>query len=56
MAKKCRDLSILGNNMKISEHIKEYTAGNRITFKNVASEIRELIVEIVRMNKDGAKE
>lgn len=55
--KKYRGLSMLVNNdMKISEYIKEYTAGNRITFKNVASEIRELIVEVVRMNKEGVKE
>jgi len=39
--------------MKIGGYVKEYTAGNRITLKNVASEIKELIVEVVKMNKEG---
>lgn len=42
--------------MKISQYIKEYTAGKPIKFNNVISEIKELIVEVVRMNKDEIKE
>ena len=52
-AKKRPGLNILRNNMKIGGYVKEYTAGNRITLKNVASEIKELIVEVVKMNKEG---
>jgi len=42
--------------MKISEYTKEYTAGKPITFRNMITEINELIAEITKMNRDGIKE
>lgn len=42
--------------MKMSQYVKEYTIGEPITFVNVCSEVRELIMEIVKMNKAGIKE
>lgn len=42
--------------MKISEYTKNYTDGRPVTLRNIFSEINELIVEFVRMNKDGIKE
>lgn len=45
-----------GQIMKISEYIKEYTAGNRITFRFVMLEVSELIVEMLRLDGEGIKE
>lgn len=42
--------------MKISQYIKEYTAGKPITLRNVFSEINELILEIIKIKKGGIKE
>lgn len=42
--------------MKISEYVKEYTSGKRVTFLEVISEKKELIIEIIKMNKDGIRE
>lgn len=42
--------------MKISEYTKEYTSGRPITFRDFSWEIKELIIEIVKLNKDGIKE
>ncbi|QQS38738.1 hypothetical protein IPM62_05125 [Candidatus Woesebacteria bacterium] len=42
--------------MKISNYIKNYTAGNRITVKHIIAEINEYLHEVVRFNKSGMKE
>ncbi len=42
--------------MKISEYIKEYTAGKPITLWNVFSEINEFLVAIVKVNNNEIKE
>ncbi len=42
--------------MKISEYIKDYTVGKPITLKNVISEIKEFLIEVVKMNGEGMKE
>lgn len=42
--------------MRISEYIKEHTAGKRITFRNVISEINEFLAEIIKLNKDATRE
>jgi len=42
--------------MKVSQYVKEYTNGKPIILRNVFSEIRELIAEIVKMSKEGIKE
>lgn len=39
--------------MKISEYIKEYTAGKSITFRDVIVEINEFLAEIVKMKWNG---
>lgn len=39
--------------MKIKEHIREYTAGNRIYFKHILWETGELLVELFKFNKSG---
>lgn len=42
--------------MKISEYIKEYTAGGPITLRNVLSEISEFLVELAKLNKNTIRE
>jgi len=42
--------------MKISEYVKEYTAGGPIVFLNVVSEVNELFLEFIEFRKDGIKE
>ena len=42
--------------MKISEYIKEYTSGERVTFMEVVHEKIELLEEIFKFNKKGIKE
>lgn len=42
--------------MRVKEYIKEYTAGNQITLRNVFSEINEFLAEVVKLNKKGIKE
>lgn len=43
--------------MKIAEYVKEYTNNDEpIILRNVFSEIKELIMEIIKFNKDGIKE
>lgn len=42
--------------MLISEYTKEYTAGKGIYFKDVWSEIKEFLVEILRLDTTGIKE
>jgi len=42
--------------MKISEYIKEYTSDGSIFFREVLWEVKELIIEILKLNKDGVKE
>lgn len=43
--------------MLIADYIKDYTSGERVTFKKeVMSEVQELLVEIVRFNRAGIAE
>ncbi|MFA6177628.1 MAG: hypothetical protein WC694_01905 [Candidatus Paceibacterota bacterium] len=42
--------------MKISEYVKEYSNGERITFRELLGEVRELVVEIIKLNKKGIQE
>lgn len=42
--------------MVIKEYVKEYTNGDRITFPDVFSEIKEFLAEVVRFNKAGVNE
>ena len=42
--------------MTIKEYIKDYTAGNRIVLTNVLSEVKELIIEVIKLNKAGIEE
>jgi hypothetical protein len=43
--------------MKISEYVRDYTDHARpITTRNIFSEIKELIEEVIKMNKDGIVE
>jgi len=42
--------------MKISQYIKEYTSGEKVTFRRIFSEINELFAEIISLNKEGMKE
>ena len=42
--------------MKIGEYVKEYTSGEEIKFKEVVSEIKELLAEISKFNREGMKE
>ena len=42
--------------MKIKEYVKEYTNGDRITFRDVFSEIKEFLAEVVRFNRAGINE
>ena len=42
--------------MKISQCVKEYTAGEPIKLGDVFSEINEFFVELAKFNKDGVKE
>jgi hypothetical protein len=43
--------------MLIADYIKAYTSGERVTFvKEVMSEVRELLVEIWRLNRSGIVE
>lgn len=37
--------------MKISQYVKEYTTGERVLFKDIISEAKELVVEVVKMHK-----
>ena len=42
--------------MNIKTYIKNYTSGNRITFKKVIDEIGEFFQEVFKFNKQGIKE
>jgi hypothetical protein len=42
--------------MTIGEYVKEYTSGERVEFREVLAEERELIVEIFKLNQAGIKE
>lgn len=42
--------------MKISEYTKEYTAGEPITFRDMITEVGELVMEVFNMKWDGMKE
>ncbi|MCM2339276.1 MAG: hypothetical protein NDI62_02365 [Burkholderiales bacterium] len=42
--------------MKVSDYLKEYSNGERITFREFLCEVQELIVEILKFNREGIKE
>ena len=42
--------------MNIKTYIKNYTSGNRITFRKVIDEIGEFFQEVLKFNKQGIKE
>ncbi|MDD4995528.1 MAG: hypothetical protein PHW53_03645 [Patescibacteria group bacterium] len=42
--------------MKISQYVKEYTDGGKITFRNILSEIKELAIEMVKFSRAGMAE
>ena len=42
--------------MKISEYIQNYTAGNRIYFKDVLSEVNEFLIALIQLDKSAILE
>lgn len=42
--------------MKIKDYIKDYTAGNRIYFKDVLSEVKEFFIELFKFSRSGITE
>ncbi|MBD3359956.1 MAG: hypothetical protein GF365_04595 [Candidatus Buchananbacteria bacterium] len=42
--------------MKISQYVKQYTDGKRITILDIFSEIKEFVIELIKFNKKGIKE
>ena len=42
--------------MKVREYLKEYSNGERITFKELLGEVWELIAEIFKLNRKGIEE
>lgn len=42
--------------MRVNEYVKSYTLGKRIPFHDVWTEIKELIVEVLKFNKAGMDE
>jgi hypothetical protein len=51
LIKKCH-----GKKMKISEYVKKYTTGERITLREVFGEVKELFLEVLKLNGVGIKE
>ncbi len=42
--------------MKIAEYVQNYTSGDRIKFKHILSEFKELLEDIFKLNKKGIYE
>lgn len=42
--------------MKINQYINEYTSGEKILFKHILAEVRELFDEVIKLNGVGIKE